>query len=573
MLACTALVGCTNNDEPANNGSENGKQDAYVKVRLVMTDTAGSRSAEGGKYEVGEEYEQRIDINKTIFLFYNESGEYIASGHLTKPYNLSENHGSNTNQGFNDKHGDAIIALSAPDESILQIKQVLTIANYSKTTDLENKPLSYALEQVAENATDPAAAGTDENSAYLMSTSAYFTKAANQENDVDGDLLCNTTKITEQNIKNTEKEALLDGVPVDIYIERAAAKVELLVNNATINKDNSLLAVAPSSENSGDANKDADIYLDNVLTPVNVQILGWSINNYNENTNLVKKFDDSWNHENSPLNNNYEWNYPEDFRSYYAMGTQWDYSGYVTVGENTSVNHPLTVKTFAEATGNYNPMYCYEHTVETNNIVADRTTAVAYPNVTTILVAGQIIPAKEGAVAQTLYKYSGVFYTLDNYKKLIKSRLTTYKKSDGNFLQEEEWIVNVSTPTNGSVDAAFNVIVGVASGVTLAEEDALTEINKNIETIAANTQVYTEGKCYYQIPIEHLSSTDNKKLYGVVRNHWYKLNITAVNHIGEPVYDIDNPIPTIPEKDITHYLAAKLHVLSWKVVNQGVVLE
>ena len=91
-----------------------------------------------------------------------------------------------------------------------------------------------------------------------------------------------------------------------------------------------------------------------------------------------------------------------------------------------------------------------------------------------------------------------------------------------------------------------------------------------------DTVGYKEGKCYYQIPIEHLySQTDANKthLYGVVRNHWYKLNISGVKHIGEPVYDPTKVISTVPAKSTDYYLAAELHVLNWHVVNQDVTLE
>jgi predicted helicase len=58
----------------------------------------------------------------------------------------------------------------------------------------------------------------------------------------------------------------------------------------------------------------------------------------------------------------------------------------------------------------------------------------------------------------------------------------------------------------------------------------------------------------------------------MVRNHWYKINVTAVKRIGEAVYNPNVIIPDIPEKTEDYYLAAEIHVLSWHVVNQNVEL-
>jgi hypothetical protein len=60
--------------------------------------------------------------------------------------------------------------------------------------------------------------------------------------------------------------------------------------------------------------------------------------------------------------------------------------------------------------------------------------------------------------------------------------------------------------------------------------------------------------------------------YGMVRNHWYKINVSAINHVGDAVFDETVDIPGIPEKNQEYYLSAKIHVLSWHVVKQDVEL-
>ena len=52
MLACTALVGCTNDElieEPVNN-PVNGKNDAYISVKFAMPEASGARATSDDGY-------------------------------------------------------------------------------------------------------------------------------------------------------------------------------------------------------------------------------------------------------------------------------------------------------------------------------------------------------------------------------------------------------------------------------------------------------------------------------------------------------------------------------------------
>ena len=576
MLACSAMVACTNED-PIDNGNENpanGKNDAYVSVKFAMPETGGSRATSDGGYDVGNTTEQTIVVGKSIFLFYDANGNYVTSGNLVGQVSTDEEAEGNHNEhstltkfDINAKYGKAFIAISASNNEIDKITQVLTVINYYKQggiADLQYKPLSYALGMTTTETDDPSDEG------FLMTTSVYY-DAKNK--------LVQTTAISQDNIKATQSDAL--NKPVEIYIERASAKVGLSTtaegNKFEVNPGEN----ATDTDTTVDDNKAADILYNGTLTPANVKILGYVVNNTNASTNIVKQMaeNDAWVAK-APFTG---WNQYANFRSYWAMGTEYGYDGFLTESTSTTTGegetatttttpnqHKLTVKTFQDAIENgFADMYCYEHTVEADNVIEDRTSPVYYPNVTTVLVAAQILIG-EATEAETLYKYSGVFYNAANYQKLIKSRLTEYKKADGASYQEDEWTVTLES----NVANPFNVTVS-ATGATVNEND--------YSDIVAGTEVFTNGYCYYQIPIEHLQSGDdpttNNKVeenpirYGVVRNHWYKLVVSAVKHIGEPVYNPGNPIPEIPEKDAAHYLSARIHVLSWHVVNQNVTLD
>ena len=60
--------------------------------------------------------------------------------------------------------------------------------------------------------------------------------------------------------------------------------------------------------------------------------------------------------------------------------------------------------------------------------------------------------------------------------------------------------------------------------------------------------------------------------YGVVRNHFYKITLNGIKGFGTPVYNPDKVIdPTVPSYDNT-FLAARVQVLQWRIVNQNVSL-
>ena len=60
--------------------------------------------------------------------------------------------------------------------------------------------------------------------------------------------------------------------------------------------------------------------------------------------------------------------------------------------------------------------------------------------------------------------------------------------------------------------------------------------------------------------------------YGVVRDNWYKLEVSGVKHIGtaEPV-DVKNLV-TNPDDEIENYISIHVHILPWVIRNQDVIL-
>lgn len=85
---------------------------------------------------------------------------------------------------------------------------------------------------------------------------------------------------------------------------------------------------------------------------------------------------------------------------------------------------------------------------------------------------------------------------------------------------------------------------------------------------------YTEGQTYYYTDIIHLGAPGSKGEFGVVRNHVYNFNITAINGYGTPVFDgITDFTTTERPEDVETFVAAEIKILSWRVVEQNNTLQ
>lgn len=125
-------------------------------------------------------------------------------------------------------------------------------------------------------------------------------------------------------------------------------------------------------------------------------------------------------------------------------------------------------------------------------------------------------------------------------------------------------------------------------GKSVLTEDELEKWNEAIWAVGT-VKHYTQGKMYYYIPITHMvkaadvdvdQSADSEKVwkwsigsYGVVRNHWYKVNVSAILKPGIPVDEPDQPIIPNDEPDEPGYAAFEIVIIPWHVINQDVSFE
>ena len=385
---------------------------------------------------------------------------------------------------------------------------------------------------------------------FVMSNSVYMS---------DGKMV-DATAIAESNIGSDEIEAKTN--PVDIYVERVAAKVKV--------------STPATSDSEGNWDKEKDwfytgktsglITLADMTNNVYVKINNWSLYNARTQSDLLKTIDPRWSDSDLGLT----WNDSPHFRSYWATADA--YAGAYINGNNFIWN---TGESLGDA------QYCGENT--TSN-VTDRTK---------LILKGQLVD--EAGNAFELVKWNGQeMVKVDNLKKAVAAQLKYLVYSyteDGEGKKTYTSIsdADIDCIAGTSQDAPKNVMNyqvyfqlttdasddsknwAIKSGETYEDKDA-AHINSYLVANIPPATVYAGGQTYYYIDIKHLGTSGKDAEYGIVRNHIYDIEIQSIKGYGTPVYSPDSNLvkPETPTDDPGVYVAAKINVLSWRVVKQGV---
>lgn len=301
--------------------------------------------------------------------------------------------------------------------------------------------------------------------------------------------------------------------PVDIYVERVAAK---LTSTATGAGQSGKFLV-------GETTNGKKVY---------AVIKGWGLAKETTDANLIKKIDATWTDDGLGFT---QWNHPAYFRCYWEtsrsnMGEGKSYNAYTSQIGDVYYTNPNTTA---------NPKPQYVATVE--------------------------LQYEDGTKAE-ICKYKGVEYLSEEaVKKAILAENKDYKKKT---------VTDAGTETTGLtvqdihfVVDGYRVKAQLNEGVTVykGDVDATTELNDKLAGSLA--EIRSKGRAYYYTDVAHLGTAK-----GIVRNHYYQIEVNSIKGFGTPVYDPDSEfVPVVPE-DTQTYLAARINVLSWRIVKQTVDL-
>lgn len=563
-FACVALMmtACASDKEEIGSGTKPGSDPQYLAVNIVNVGATPTTRAAG--YENGTAEESAI--KKVRFYFFNGDGS---------PY-LIKNPGMGV-EGGGDKNwleaSPADDTTSGTPSQIEKITQTVLVINGVQSaapaaiaavvnpgtveaTTLQNEKGGdvMRLSELRYSAVGSKFYKKDAKgkvSDFVMSNSVYV----NAGEDVCASLVAGHVTTSAETAK---------AKPVDIYVERVVAKVTADVDANVFEK--------------GDGTKwDADKY--GTKKPVGKSgnydvyavIEGWGLANENGKAEVEKQVNKTWADGTLGFT---PWTTADFHRCFWEKSVAFD--------AGTGGNQPVN-PTFNQLKAKMRDvLYTLPNTPE------NKVTDLKNNDLTKLAVAATLKykDASNNWHYAEICRYNGVsILGIDNLKRQVALTFSQYytstdatnytqlSKDDIDFKNSEGTMQQYRvTPTLAADPAGTKkYYTKTISGTT----PTFTEVQKATVLAAIEAdkaEIRKDGRAYYYVPIKHLGESGKIAEYGIVRNHFYKITLTGITGFGTPVYDPDKVVdPAVPTYQDT-YLAARVQVLQWRVVNQNASL-
>lgn len=571
MLACAAFSACSSDDADVivNDNQEFKGDAAYMNVRLSYADN-GTRATDGGfEYGVNEQA-----VKTAHFYFYDAAGQFVTEASVWNDGKAE----TGTPAGNIEFKSNTVVALKG-----------LTSKSYPKyVVTILNRPENFAYGNTLADMGKKLADEADKGIMYTEGNTNYFVMSTTsfKQPDLNGNYF--VTEVTKDDFYDEPVPSDASTIkPVEIYVERLAAKVKLNIAVAnefvTINNEKYYKIKATVAGENNVAESGSNIGAEDMY----VHFLGWKLNGTAKKSYMMKNIDESWTY-GTPDWDCGSWTDTDNHRSYWAKSFNYGNTAYTYPAVASNVNATTDALDYVNLNGNLLGMdvagYCAENT--NNNTILSKNFPSA---VTSVLIKAEICD-KDGKPLD-LVRFNGVLFKQSHFLKYVlnsvKSDLPCYENgtdANGNkiYTQIDENYVEVVTAGNGHVKVAMKANVG-----NLYNQNGAT-YTKDIATILANASAnatgYNGGLMYYNVPIQHYNNADIKVdeqtgakeypegKYGVVRNHLYSLSIDRLENPGKGIFDPDETIVPNEEDEKFYYVGARINILSWKIVNQSVDL-
>lgn len=546
------VMSCSSSDD-LNDGGPDANDKSYLSIRINnVGSVAGSRAA--GDYSDGTANENHIESVR--FYFFNSDGT---------PYIL-KNDSKSTGKNWLEKNSDLNTENKQnPNVSMISNPLLVIEGNTGASPAVmiavinPNSLDGDKLGDGAKTLDDVKRTSifskfyTTGNKNFVMSNSVYVANGVEK-----------CASIVTGFVATTADAAKLK--PVDLYVERVVAKVQPTID-ATYTADDGRKWIKIDGK---DAIKVGVYGINDIYAVVD----GWGVADENGKAELVKQVNTAWNDENLGIS---VWTSSDYHRCFWTSSVA--FAAGTGAEGNAPVNH------------SYNDFAARKLTDCAYTLPNAPTSVNADPYASTLtkMVLATHLVYKDGADYKPaeICQYRGQEYLhVEDVKTEVANNFADYyiKKGDTRTkLQSSD--IEFTTKADGIKD--YQVVAtlrSLAADETLQKKTGTTEAASSYQDVTKETlqnsmngepaQIRKDGKAYYFIPIRHLG-TDPKKLgyYGIVRNHVYSINIQNMIGFGTPVFDPSKVIdPTIPSNDAT-YLAARINVLSWRVVKYNADLD
>ncbi len=582
-LAGALMLGaCSSSDDLKDGGATANVGKSYIAVNIKSVGTAGAGTRAdynqgGGTYEDGTANEGAI--SKVRFFFFNSDGSaYIMKGTDVNFLELNASVSSAGEAGqLQTIEGKTTAMLVIEGNTKTAPAYMIAVVNPQTLSKLEKK--AYRESQLRDEFTDKSfvkittnSTGNKQYDGFVMSNSVYAENGARVcASSVSGHVEANSDAAT----KN----------PVDIYVERVVAKATTNVNTdkgweqiTSAGADNGKYKIKVGKINI-DAEHEKDVY---------AVVQGWGLADENESAELEKQIDVTSNNWTSAILGIDPWTSPDYHRCFWSASVPFTPKG----GTNSIVNHAFSAFTTPFGT---TPLYTCPNTPTYEEYNTQKINEKPYDNtLTKVLVAAKLVYYDDdnNSHPADICKYRGMqILGADNVLKQVAKDHSEYWTEDPTnpskhvLLAPTDLVYTREDLAGSTTDGlkSYEVRPVLKAGVKVYKKKSdgsgsfeTTDSNNELNNSLAQSpvQVRKEGMTYYYTPIRHLAQNKTEMgYYGVVRNHSYRITINTISGFGTPVYDPDEIIDPVIPKDTETYLAARINVLSWRVVPSSVDLD
>lgn len=581
-------VASCSSDDVTGGDAQNGKgSTSYLAVNIENVGSAPASRAytqNGGSYDDGTTEESKI--NKVRFYFFNGDGTPYLLAKKEASQQQSVNYldqtiittdGKNEGETVETKT-KAMLVLEGETKAVPASVIAVINPDALESTTLHNGS-TMTLSELRTSATGKNF--YDATNGFVMSNSVY--ESAGQD-------VCSTP--VANYVQASSADALKN--PVDIYVERVNAKVNAKIDADYVRTGETEKAWSKNSDGKYQINVgsiEVTTYADAENTnaipttkkyPVYAVVQGWQVADANGKAEVCKQINTSWYAGQLGFS---PWTTSDYHRCF------WSKSVPFTQGAQAGANHPINPSftginmPLTEAFST-TPVYTLPNTP--TEVIENPTTSLNY--LTKLIVAAKLVykDADGSYKPAQVCQYRGLTYLgEDAVKKQIAGGFGQYfkKSSDASgaivYKSLEASDIAFKTVTGSSSVKDYEVVATLASTVgELYIKDTTgnwTVVSKDVVNAALakeEAQIRTtDGFTYYYTPIKHLGSEGKLGEYGIVRNHSYQVTIQNIKGFGTPVYDPTKEIDPMIPSDANTYLAARINVLSWRVVSSSVNLD
>lgn len=392
----------------------------------------------------------------------------------------------------------------------------------------------------------------------------------------------------------------------EVFVERALAKVTMSSKSGALTASDAVIVTTPNigtaTPGSPEANAAAAADL---ATYKNYTTEGWILDVTNPESFLGRNYNEAWSLYNNDSKYRFVGTTPlrKDVAAHEGSAfyrTYWGLDPNYTKSDGGTFNHIAKDGSGIEDNkfGANNPLYCMENTFDVERMAEGS-------QVTRAIVKVKFFKGK------TFYTFNGdntTLYDDENMKDRVKQTfldnghfIAKLKTDYPNYtIGKDDITVNLKTRDENGVANVSSIVVtkqekdeqgnlltkpdGSKKMKTVTYQDEGTNtLNKLL--MLGDIHEYVNGLAYYSIPIKHFGNdltpwnntsatigdpynSNNEQSYlgryGVLRNNWYDISISAIRNIGSPV------VPeTVSPDEVKNYIAVRINVLSWAKRSQS----